>query len=232
MWGPSIIGCGGSSTDFHGEVAKGGSLRLGRRPGHLGRTLARCRSPAASTLRDELAVSGQRVLTSSGPSALVGEPVFNLERVGRVDGDDSPPSTVHRLSPRSGSASTSPMRPSRSRHSCSCWASSSPASATVRYWSGRVAHGPGGSGARARPPSRDGHMLLHSGRAHRIQTGQPPNRQRPRPWHGERCRAAYGPPAPGKCDQRDLRRPSTYNHMVVGLPVLAHAMEAKTRTGP
>src|SRR6266536_3160403 len=28
------------------------------------------------------------------PSAVVGKPVFNLERMGRVDGDDSPPPVV------------------------------------------------------------------------------------------------------------------------------------------
>jgi hypothetical protein len=70
---------------------------------------------------------------------------------------------------------------------------------------------------------QDGHMLLHSGRAHRIQTvqriqtGQRQRRHRQRPVHG-----TTDDVAPGAVGQRPedaisaiITGPSTYNHTVV-----------------
>src|SRR5205823_9699099 len=65
--------------------------------------------------------------------------------------------------------------------------------------------------------AQDGHMLLHRGRAHRIQTGQ--RRHRQRPAHG-----TADDVAPGAVGQRPedaisvILTGPTYNHMVVRLP--------------
>src|SRR5438105_4035197 len=78
---------------------------------------------------------------------------------------------------------------------------------------------------------QDVHMLLHSGRAHRIQTGQPRDRQRPA--HG-----TADDVAPGAVGQRPedaisviFTGPSTYNHMVVRLaaPANDHADRRSVR---